>query len=93
MTEESIKAFRNTLRERFPIDPRHCPIYQDLKEGTTPAGIEYYLPLFFAHTETLFDYLDERALFVMAENALGAADTFKNRRNRATTAARTISNA
>ncbi len=23
----------------------------------TPAGIEYYLPLFFEHTETLFDYL------------------------------------
>jgi transcription-repair coupling factor (superfamily II helicase) len=76
LTEESIKAFRNTLRERFPIDPRHCPLYQDMKEGTTPAGIEYYLPLFFEYTETLFDYLDERALFVMAENALGAADTF-----------------
>ena len=26
LTEESIKAFRNTLRERFPIDPRRCPI-------------------------------------------------------------------
>ncbi len=76
LTEESIKAFRNTLRERFPIDPRRCPIYQDLKEGTTPAGIEYYLPLFFEHTETLFDYLDELSLFVLAENALDAADTF-----------------
>ena len=76
LTEESIKAFRNTLRERFPIDPRRCPIYQDLKEGTTPAGIEYYLPLFFEHTETLFDYLDDHALFVLAENATEAADTF-----------------
>jgi transcription-repair coupling factor (superfamily II helicase) len=76
LTEESIKAFRNTLRERFPIDPRRCPIYQDLKEGTTPAGIEYYLPLFFEHTETLFDYLDEQSLFVLAENATEAADTF-----------------
>ena len=76
LTEESIKAFRNTLRERFPIDPRRCPIYQDLKQGTTPAGIEYYLPLFFEHTETLFDYLDEQSLFVLAENATEAADTF-----------------
>src|SRR5262249_15346057 len=64
------------LRERFPIDPRHCPIYQDLKEGTTPAGIEYYLPLFFEQTETLFDYLGASALFVLAENALAAADAF-----------------
>ncbi|MBN8886638.1 MAG: transcription-repair coupling factor [Rudaea sp.] len=76
LTEESVKAFRNTLRERFPIDPRHCPIYQDIKEGTTPAGIEYYLPLFFAQTETLFDYLSESAVFVLAENALDAAETF-----------------
>ena len=76
LTDESTKAFRNTLRERFPIDPRHCPIYQDLKEGTTPAGIEYYLPLFFDHTETLFDYLGDSALFVLAENALDAAESF-----------------
>ncbi|MCC6596069.1 MAG: transcription-repair coupling factor, partial [Rhodanobacteraceae bacterium] len=26
LTEESAKAFRNTLRERFPIDPRRCPL-------------------------------------------------------------------
>ena len=76
LTEESAKAFRNTLRERFPIDPRHCALYQDIKEGATPAGIEYYLPLFFRQTETLFDYLSDDALFVLAEGALEAADTF-----------------
>ncbi|MBS0583029.1 MAG: transcription-repair coupling factor, partial [Proteobacteria bacterium] len=53
-----------------------CPIYQDIKEGTTPAGIEYYLPLFFERTETLFDYLSAEAVFVLAENALDAADAF-----------------
>jgi transcription-repair coupling factor (superfamily II helicase) len=46
-TEEAAKAFRGRLRERFPIDPRHCPLYQDMKAGVTPGGIEYYLPLFF----------------------------------------------
>ncbi len=76
LTEESAKAFRNTLRERFPIDPRRCPLYQDIKEGATPAGIEYYLPLFFAQTETLFDYLADDALFVLGDGALDAADSF-----------------
>jgi transcription-repair coupling factor (superfamily II helicase) len=76
LTDAAVKAFRNTLRERFPIDPRRCPLYQDIKEGTTPAGIEYYLPLFFERTETLFDYLDAQSLFVLADNALGAADAF-----------------
>ncbi|MBO9663022.1 transcription-repair coupling factor [Dokdonella sp.] len=76
LTEESAKAFRNTLRERFPIDPRRCPLYQDIKEGATPAGIEYYLPLFFERTETLFDYLAGDALFVLGEGALDSAETF-----------------
>jgi len=76
LTEESAKAFRNTLRERFPIDVRRCPLYQDIKEGGAPAGIEYYLPLFFERTETLFDYLPGSTLFVLADGALDAAETF-----------------
>ncbi len=76
LTRESSTRFRDTLRERFPIDPRHCPIYQDIKEGTTPAGIEYYLPLFFEHTETLFDYLGDNAIFVEDQGVLEAADAF-----------------
>ncbi|MEW9623722.1 transcription-repair coupling factor [Rhodanobacter geophilus] len=47
LTENAAKDFRNALRERFPIDVRRCPLYQDMKEGVTPGGIEYYLPLFF----------------------------------------------
>jgi len=76
LTEDSTKAFRNTLRERFPIDPRHCPIYQDIKEGTTPAGIEYYLPLFFERTETLFEYLGAESVFVLADGALDSTEAF-----------------
>ncbi|MBD8882083.1 transcription-repair coupling factor [Rhodanobacter sp. 7MK24] len=47
LTEQAAKDFRSALRERFPIDVRRCPLYQDMKEGVTPGGIEYYLPLFF----------------------------------------------
>ncbi|HQV72680.1 MAG TPA: transcription-repair coupling factor, partial [Dokdonella sp.] len=81
LTEETAKDFRNALRERFPIDPRRCPLYQDIKEGTAPAGIEYYLPMFFAQslygaTETLFDYLADGALFFVCDGALDAAEQF-----------------
>jgi len=76
LTETSIKAFRNTLRERFPIDPRRCPIYQDIREGFIPAGIEYYLPLFFEKTVTLFDYLPSESLCVLAEGVLDATEQF-----------------
>ncbi len=76
LTEEAAKNFRSNLRERFPIDVRRCPLYQDMKEGVTPGGIEYYLPLFFRETATLFDYLADDALFVLGEGAGEAADQF-----------------
>ncbi len=76
LTEEAAKEFRGNLRERFPIDVRRCPLYQDMKEGVTPGGIEYYLPLFFKQTATLFDYLADDALFVLGEGAGDAADQF-----------------
>ncbi|UGB39228.1 transcription-repair coupling factor [Frateuria soli] len=76
LTEEAARDFRTALRERFPIDIRRCPLYQDMKEGVTPGGIEYYLPLFFKQTATLFDYLGEGALFVLGEGAGEASDQF-----------------
>ena len=76
VTDDAAKAFRNRLRERFPIDVRRCPLYQDMKEGVTPGGIEYYLPLFFEQTATLFDYLADDALFVLGEGTGEAAEQF-----------------
>ncbi len=76
LTDEAAKNFRGNLRERFPIDIRRCPLYQDMKEGVTPGGIEYYLPLFFPQTATLFDYLADDAVFLLGEGAMEAADQF-----------------
>lgn len=76
LTDAATKDFRSRLRERFDIDPRRSPIYQDLREGSAPAGIEYYLPLFFEQLDTLFDYLGSHALFVLDDGALDAADQF-----------------
>ena len=76
LTDAAAKDFRGKLRERFPIDVRRCPLYQDMKEGVTPGGIEYYLPLFFEQTATLFDYLSETAVFLLAEGALDSAQQF-----------------
>ncbi|WP_339083446.1 transcription-repair coupling factor [Pseudomonas sp. TMP9] len=57
LEKKAVTDFRGRFRERFDVDFRRCPIYQDLTTGITPAGIEYYLPLFFEETATLFDYL------------------------------------
>jgi transcription-repair coupling factor (superfamily II helicase) len=72
--DAAIKSFRERFRERFPVDPSRCPIYRTISEAQLPAGIEYYLPLFFASTVTLLDYLGRDALVVVADDALDGLD-------------------
>jgi transcription-repair coupling factor (superfamily II helicase) len=72
--DAAIKAFRERFRERFPVDPTRCPVYRMISEAQLPAGIEYYLPLFFASTVTLLDYLGSGALLIAAEDALAGLD-------------------
>ena len=72
----STRRVREKLSERFDFDPRRCPLYQDLKEGGTPAGIEYYLPLFFEHTASLFEHLGSDTLVVVGEGVSDAATAF-----------------
>ncbi len=64
LSAEGIRAFQNRWHEQFGGNPRQCPIYQDVAMGLAPAGIEYYLPLFFETTATLLDYLPEDLLLV-----------------------------
>ncbi|MDH5693903.1 MAG: transcription-repair coupling factor, partial [Gammaproteobacteria bacterium] len=76
MNEEAIKHFRGAYRDTIEGDPTRSIIYKDISDGNLPGGIEYYLPLFFSHTETLFDYLPESTLFVSTEEAIKEADVF-----------------
>jgi len=53
----SIRDFRRRFRTRFEGDLTRMPLYRDVGDGLAPAGIEYYLPLFFESTSCLLDYL------------------------------------
>ncbi len=57
MDEAARTTFRNRWREQFEGDPSRSVVYKDISSGIASAGIEYYLPLFFEQTATLFDYL------------------------------------
>jgi transcription-repair coupling factor (superfamily II helicase) len=76
LTEEAIARFRHAYRVRFEGDPQRSQIYHEVSNGNTPPGIEYYLPLFFEHTETLFDYLPAGCLVANIEGATDAAHGF-----------------
>ncbi len=76
LTDTSIERFRQTWRERFSGNPMNCPIYQDITEGICTPGIEYYLPLFFENTQTIFDYLPENSLLIQLGNTHTKAEEF-----------------
>ncbi|KAB7770149.1 transcription-repair coupling factor [Xanthomonas maliensis] len=76
MDDASVERVLACLRERFDVDTRRSALYQDLKAGLAPSGIEYYLPMFFGKTATLFDYLHKDALPLVASGVSNAADAF-----------------
>ena len=68
--------FRARFRETFEGDPSRSNIYKDVSNGIAPGGIEYYLPLFFEHTATIFDYLPERATLCLHQDVAATIDAF-----------------
>ncbi|MFN3587093.1 MAG: transcription-repair coupling factor, partial [Moraxellaceae bacterium] len=69
----AIRHFRDAWAQAFSGDPKRCPVYQDVANGLAAGGIEYYLPLFFEETGTLFDYLPDNALLFVDAGAHGQA--------------------
>ena len=65
LDEASRKAFRVRWRERIEGDPTKARLYKDMGNGIAGGGIEYYLPLFFDETATIFDYLPASATLVL----------------------------
>ncbi|RUQ84515.1 transcription-repair coupling factor [Legionella septentrionalis] len=76
LNEQSITFFRRAFREQFTGNPSQCPVYEAISEGQFPNGIEYYLPLFFEHTATFFDYLPKDATVCLIENTPERAEQF-----------------
>ncbi|PXW27409.1 transcription-repair coupling factor [Paraburkholderia caballeronis] len=76
--EASRTAFRSRWREVFEGDPSRATIYRDIGNGVPSAGIEYYLPLFFDDTATLFHYLPSDAHLVFCGDLDASIRRFTN---------------
>ncbi|NRA85287.1 MAG: DEAD/DEAH box helicase, partial [Gammaproteobacteria bacterium] len=53
----AIEQFRSSWRELFGASNQPESIYQQVSKRVWPAGIEYYLPLFFSQTHSFTDFL------------------------------------
>ncbi|MGQ0543741.1 MAG: transcription-repair coupling factor [Betaproteobacteria bacterium] len=68
--------FRSRWREIFEGDPSKKRLYRDVSNGVPAAGVEYYLPLFFESTATLFDYLPKGCTVGLHRDVSGAIQDF-----------------
>ena len=73
---DTLTAFRQRWRIRFPGDPAKSIVYKDIGNGILPSGIEYYLPLFFEETATLADYLGAGTRVALIGDADAAMNAF-----------------
>ena len=79
--DDARKIFRTRFRESVEGDPTKSRIYKDVSQGGTPAGIEYYLPLFFDETATLADYLPEQSWLCLHGDVTDAVRKFWDETN------------
>ena len=76
ITSESIDLFRQNFRRLFEGDPQQQQIYREVSRGNPSQGIDYYFPLFFETTGTLFDYLPDAVGWVIDRALPEASNTF-----------------
>ena len=76
--KQAISNFKSAYSEKFPakICTSADSIYQQISQSNLPAGIEYYLPLFFTETATLFDYFPEQTRLCIVGDINSAIDSF-----------------
>ncbi|WP_417656797.1 transcription-repair coupling factor [Pseudidiomarina aestuarii] len=73
-TATAIEGFRARYRERFGASNERDSVYYQVSQGQFPGGVEYYLPLFFEHTASLFDFLPDQAMIVTFGDLQGSLE-------------------
>lgn len=76
LSEAAMEGFRVALRELCTGNPMDSSVYRGVREGRLPAGVEYYMPLFFADAADLFDYLPANSVVAHEASLPQAASDF-----------------
>jgi transcription-repair coupling factor (superfamily II helicase) len=76
LDEEAISHFTTNWQKAFGDGYDDSLIYQNVSKGIYFAGIEYYLPLFFAKTGHIFRFLNPKAIIINIGDTKRAAENF-----------------
>lgn len=74
--DAGIACFRTQFRTEFEGDLSKAQLYKLVSQGSLPAGIEYYLPLFFEQSAFLLDFVPPEAGLVLHGEVQAAAARF-----------------
>ena len=86
--DDTISQFRKGYIAAFGGGVSRDPVYAAVTDGIRPQGIEHYMPLFYGHTESVFDYVGPKAIIAldglageaMAEREALIEDFYESRR-------------
>ncbi len=67
LTPITIERFRERYRDLFGAVNKEDPLYEAISSGASYPGMEHWLPLFYEHTETLFDYANPQLVTMDSE--------------------------
>ncbi|MCW8108770.1 transcription-repair coupling factor [Alteromonas ponticola] len=73
--KDALSLFRQQFLTKFDASNARESIFYQVNKGTLPSGIEYYLPLFFESTATLFDYLHPEFVVLLNGDIFHASET------------------
>lgn len=89
LAPDAIARFRQNWRTQFSGDPTNCSIYQNISNGESAGGIEYYLSLFFdelndeensavttTNLASLYDYIPKNCLAIVVDDVYASASHF-----------------
>jgi len=71
-TDDGINRFRKNWRETFERNPLNSEIYVDVSNKLSPQGIEFYLPLFFDCTSSIFEYFKNKPVILFDSASIEA---------------------
>ena len=74
--KNALNLFRQQFLDRFEGSNNEGSIFGQITRGTMPSGVEYYLPLFFEKTATLFDYFHPDTQLVLHGDVNDASEFF-----------------
>lgn len=76
LDQRGIETFRQHYREQFTVRNEKDSLYKLVTQGSFPAGIEYYLPLFFDQVDNLFSYFPDQSQIILIGDIEAQAKLF-----------------